>query len=111
MIRVYLEEKDIWKGNGIKATGLMIKAEAGEAITALDICYIKASDGLAYRLDTGISEVDTCISVMALEGVTINTIGRFMLKGTVEYASWTFTPGNRIIVPAVAGTASEEAEV
>jgi len=110
MIRVYSENKDISDSNGIKATGLMIKAEAGEAITALDVCYIKASDGLAYQLDTGVAEVDTAISVMALENVTINTVGRFMLKGTVEYASWTYTPGNRIIVPAAPGTVAEEAE-
>ena len=108
---VSIDEKYAVGNKTISASGIICKVLAGEAITALDVCYIKASDGLAYRLDTGISEVDTCISVMALEGVTINTIGRFMLKGTVEYASWTFTPGNRIIVPAVAGTASEEAEV
>jgi hypothetical protein len=109
-MRLYLEDKNISNSNGIKATGLIVKAEAGEAITALDVCYIKSSDGLAYQLDTGISEVDTAISIMALEDVAINTIGRFMLKGTVEYASWTFTPGNRIIVPASAGSVAEEAE-
>jgi len=88
-------------------SGTFVEGVAGEAITALDVCYIKASDGLVYKLDTTISEVNTAIALMALEDVVISTTGRFMMKGTIEYASWTYTPGNMITVPASAGSPSE----
>ena len=110
MIRVYLQKEDIWYGNGIKATGLIVKAEAGEAITALDACYIKASDGLAYQLGTAVGEANTSVAIMALEAVTINTIGRFMLRGVIEYGSWTLTPGYKTSISATPGVIAEVAE-
>jgi hypothetical protein len=94
----------------VRASGLMVELVAGEAITALDACYIKASDGLAYKLGTGVAEANTAIAIMAIETVAISIVGRFMLKGTLEYASWTLTPGNKIDITATPGTISEASE-
>ena len=58
-------------------SGLFIDAIAGENLCALSVCYIKASDGLTYLLNTGIPEVNNCISIMALEDVPLNKNGRF----------------------------------
>jgi hypothetical protein len=110
VIRIYSQEKDITDANGISATGLIIKAEAGETITALDVCYIKASDEKAYKLGTGISEANTAIAMMAIEGVASASIGRFVLKGTVKYASWALTGGKKVELSATPGQFAEVAE-
>ena len=84
-------------------SGIFVEETAGEAITALDVCYIKASDELVYKLDTTISEVNTALVLMALETIASGSSGRFMIQGTIEYSSWALTPGDRIEVGAVAG--------
>ena len=92
------------------SSGVFMEGTAGEAITALDICYIKASDGLIYKLGTGISEVNTAIAIMALETITSGNSGRFMLQGTVEYSSWALTTGDRLEVSATPGQYTGVAE-
>ena len=94
----------------VTACGLFAEVIAGEAITALDVCYIKASDGKAYKLGTGVAEANTSIAIMAIETVASAATGRFMLKGTLEYASWTLTGGNKIDITSTPGTLAEVAE-
>src|SRR3990167_6353301 len=100
---LYSKDEDSIGAKDIIFTGLYIEGTTGENITALDICYIKASDSLVYKLGTAISEVNTAIALMALETITSGNSGRFMLQGTVEYSSWSLTTGDRLEVSATAG--------
>jgi len=99
-----------FKLGDVQSSGTLVEIVAGEAITALDACYIKASDGLAYKLGTAVAEANTAIAIMAIETVALGIVGRFMLKGTIEYASWTFTPGDKIEITATPGTIAEASE-
>ena len=101
-MRVSVFGNRIQIGN-IIASGVFVEGTTGEAITTLDVCYIKASDELIYKLDTTISEVNTALVLMALETIASGSSGRFMIQGTIEYSSWALTPGDRIEVGAVAG--------
>lgn len=83
--------------------------EAGEAITALDVCFIE-TDGKAYQLDDTMTTKLNAITLMALETLTTGSKGRFLLKGEVTYGSWDLTAGNGVFVPATKGTVSEDAE-
>lgn len=91
-------------------SGMFVESlEAGEGITALDVCYIE-TDGKAYQLDDSMTTKINLITVMALETLTTGKTGRFLLKGEVEYLSWDYSPGNLIIIPSSKGTVLEEAE-
>jgi hypothetical protein len=101
-------------GNTIKLSstvsfsGMFLESvEAGESITALDICYIKASDAKAYKLGTGISEANTSIAVVALETIASGLSGRFLLKGTITNTGWSLTVGNKIEIGSTAGQIAE----
>jgi hypothetical protein len=83
--------------------------EAGEAITALDVCYIE-TDGKAYQLDDSMTTKLSQITVIALETLTTGQLGRFLLRGEVSKSTWTLTPGNGVFVPATKGEADESSE-
>ncbi len=83
--------------------------EAGEAITALDVCYIE-TDGKAYQLDGTMTTKLGSITVMALEGLTTGQFGRFLLKGEITKSSWTLTAGNGVFVPSIKGEIVEATE-
>jgi len=88
-------------------SGIFIEdLEAGEGITALDVCYIE-TDELAYQLDTSLTTKINLITVMALETLTTGQSGRFLLKGTIEDSGWSYTAGNDLLVPSGAGEAEE----
>lgn len=96
-------------GDVIFSGMFMEDLEAGEGITALEVCYIE-TDEKAYRLDDTMTTKLNQITVMALETLTTGQKGRFLLKGTVEKSSWDYTAGDGVFVPATKGEPLAEAE-
>jgi hypothetical protein len=83
--------------------------EAGEGITALDVCYIE-TDEKAYQLDDTMTAKLSQITIMALETLTTGQKGKFLLKGEITKTAWGLTAGNGVYVPSTKGGILEVVE-
>ena len=99
---------DITLGTLIFSGMFLEGVEAGEAITALDVCFIE-TDEKAYKLNSTMSTKENLTTVMALETLASGEVGRFLLKGIVKDPSLSYTAGSEIEVPSSSGQAGEVA--
>jgi hypothetical protein len=85
----------------VKATGLIVKKTAGEALAFGEVVYFK-SDGKAWKADA--SGVATAPAVaMAIAAISADAVGEFLLIGNVRNDTWAWTIGGLLYLSTTAG--------
>lgn len=89
------------------ATGVKSTFTAGESLVFGDICYFK-SDGKMWKADADASTTMP-VMAMALESITADESGSFLLIGIARDDSWAWTVGATLYVDTTAGALTETA--
>jgi len=83
-------------GDGVKVT-----LTAGENLVFGEVCYVK-SDGKMWKTDADAIATSSCIA-LALESITADETGNFLLTGIARDASWSWTSGDTIYLSTTSG--------
>lgn len=87
----------------------IVGLDAGEAIAAGDICYIKAADGKVYKSDGGAADEAAECHGMVLQAAAIGQGVTLVFDVNVRYGSG-LTPGEKVYVSgATAGALADAA--
>lgn len=87
-------------------SGILVNATAGENVALGDICYIK-SDGKLWKAKGDASSTMPGLAV-STGTISASATGLFLLNGTINDTSWSWTVGGAIYVSAATGGASTQ---
>ena len=89
------------------ASGIKSTFTAGENVAFGDVCYVK-SDGKMWKGDAN-SDSTASVVVMALETISADASGSFLLIGIARDDSWAWTVGALLYLSGTAGALTETA--
>jgi len=89
------------------ANGLKCELTAGENVAFGDVCYMK-SDGKLWKGDADAEATSYCIA-LALETITADSAGDFLLIGIARDDTWNWTVGAPLYLSTTAGELTETA--
>ena len=89
------------------ATGVKCDFTAGESVVFGEVCYIK-SDGKMWKADADAEATSYCIAI-ALESISADASGSFLLIGVARDDSWAWTVGSPIYLSTTAGAMTQTA--
>ncbi|MFW9875101.1 MAG: capsid cement protein [Candidatus Thorarchaeota archaeon] len=87
------------------AEGLKCTLTAGENLVFGEVCYFK-SDGKCWKADSSATST-LPVFVIALESITADSTGEFLLYGFVRDDSWAWTVGGKIYISSTAGSLTQ----
>lgn len=87
------------------ATGMKCDFTAGENVAFGDVCYFK-SDGKMWKADADAESTSYCMA-LALETITADSSGSFLLIGIARDDTWDWTVGSPIYLSTTAGAMTQ----
>ena len=87
------------------ASGAIASLTSGEALAFGDVCCV-GSDGKLWKADASGADANP-VAAMALESVTADASGSFLMQGFVRDDSWSWTPGGVVYASATPGALSQ----
>jgi len=87
-------------------SGITAEFTAGENLAFGDVCYFKAADSKMWKADADASTTMPAIA-MALEAITADSAGRFLLIGYVRDNAWAWTIGGYLWVHTTGGNPTQ----
>ena len=85
----------------LSSDGVRVNFVAGEALSFGDVCYM-ASDGKWAKADASAYGTSRAMA-MAVESMTLDSVGRFLLTGFARNDSWTWTVGEELYLSENSG--------
>lgn len=82
--------------------GEIVTATAGETLVFGELCYFK-SDGKFWKTDSDAVATTKGLLAIAVEGISADASGLFLIRGMIRDDSWSFTAADELWVDTTAG--------